>query len=54
MGRAVDTARSLMPSLLLRLRVGELEGGVFREASDFYYFLYCILLLLLLTEVLEI
>jgi len=53
-GRVADTTRSLMPSPLLRLRVGELEGGVFQEASDFHYFLCCMLSLLLLMEVLEI
>ena len=54
MGRVVETARSLIPLLLLRLRVGELEGVVLREVGDLYYLLGYILLLFLLIEVLEI
>ena len=54
MGRAAETARSLVLLLLLRPKVGELEGVVLREAGDLYYFLGYTLLPLLVTEVLEI
>jgi hypothetical protein len=53
-GRVVETARSLILLLLLRLRVGELEGVVLREVGDLYYFLGYTPLPLLLIEVLEI
>jgi len=53
-GRVAETAHSLIPSPLLRLRVGELEGGVLWEAGDPYYFLGYTLSPLSLTEVLEI
>ena len=54
MGRVVETACSLIPLPLLRLRVGELEGRVLREADNFCCFLGYTLLPLSLTEVLEI
>ena len=57
MGHVVETAYSLIPLLLLRLRVGEPEGVVLREVGNLYYFLgYTLspLLPLSLTEVLEI
>jgi hypothetical protein len=53
-GRVVEAARSLILLLLLRLRVGELEGVVLRGVGNLYYFLGYILSLLLLMEVLEI
>jgi hypothetical protein len=53
-GRAVETARSLIPLPSLRLRVGEPEGVVLREVGDLRYFLGRILSLLLLIEVSEI
>ena len=54
MGRAVETAYFLVLLLLLRLRVGELEGVVLWEVSNLYYFLGRILSPLLVIEVLEI
>ena len=57
MGRAVETACSLILSLLLRPRVEEPEGVVLWEVGDLRYFLgrtLSLLSLLLLTEVLEI
>jgi len=53
-GRAAETARSLIPSPLLRLRVEEPEGVVLQEVGNLHYFLGRILSPLLLTEVLEI
>jgi hypothetical protein len=56
-GCVVETARSLIPSPLLRPRVGELEGVVLQEAGDLRYFLgrtLSPLSLLSLTEVSEI
>jgi len=53
-GRAVETAYFLVLLLLLRLRVGELEGVVLWEVSNLYYFLGRILSPLLVIEVLEI
>jgi hypothetical protein len=53
-GRAAETARSLIPLLLLRPRVGEPEGVVLREVGDLHYFLGYTLSPLLVIEVLEI